>query len=105
MRARHLREDWRQLLLDEFAVTAEQRASLADIPPDDARELQNAVALVVDQGGTIRLERESERSPGRLIVAPEPADSATAELSVGVFHCTYDANCRNWRCGWGPTRK
>ena len=105
MRARRLGEDWRQLVLDEFAVTAEQRASLADIPPDDARKLQDAVALVVDQGGTIRLERESERSPGRLIVAPEPAGSATAELSVGVFHCTYDANCRNWRCGWGPTRK
>jgi hypothetical protein len=105
VRARQLRADWRQLVLDEFTVTAEQRASLADIPPDDARELQDAVSLVVDQGGTIRLERESERSPGRLVVAPGPAGPVTAELSVGIFHCTYDANCRNWRCGWGPARK
>ena len=43
--------------------------------------------------------------PVRTAVTPEPTDSATAKLSVGVFHCTYDANCRHWRCGWGPARK
>jgi hypothetical protein len=30
--------------------------------------------------------------------------SLEPNLSVGVFHCTFNAHCRNWHCGWGPSK-
>jgi len=104
-RAHLLRENWIRLLLAEFAATSQQAENLSVVPTGDAKELQEAIAMVVDHGGTIHIERESERSPGKLVVQPNKTGPETADFSVGIFHCTFDANCRNWHCGWGPARK
>jgi hypothetical protein len=39
--------------------------------------------------------------------APEAAvaGGGAAGLSVGIFHCTFDAHCRHWHCAWGPAKK
>jgi hypothetical protein len=87
-----------------FETTSQQAESLSLVPPDDADELQKAIAMVVDHGGTIHIERQSEHSPGKLVVQPKSTEPSVAQLSVGIFHCTFDANCRNWHCGWGPAR-
>jgi len=73
------------------------------VPADDAKELQKAMAMVVDRGGTIHINRQSESGPGTLTV--QPTGLETADFSVGIFHCTFDANFRNWHCGWGPARR
>jgi hypothetical protein len=83
-------------------VTKEQAESLSLVPPEYVQELQKAICTVVDQGGTIRIERRSEHNPGTLVVEPK---AKVAELSVGIFHCHFDGHCRNWHCGWGPARK
>jgi len=106
-RARLLKDDWRKLLAVELPVTEEQREHLAVVPARDAKELQAAIALTVERGGTIHIERDSETGPGTLIVQPRPGveDRPAPAISVGIFHCTFDANCRHWHCAWGPARK
>lgn len=104
-RARQLKGDWMKLLQAELAVTDRQKEHLSLVPAADAMELQKAIAMVVDHGGTIHIERDSERSPGVLVVQPKKPGVETVDFSVGVFHCTFDANCRHWHCGWGPAKK
>ena len=107
-RSNHLRKDWIKLLGEEMPLSDAQRAHLSEIPAKDAAELQAAIASVVDGGGTVHFERESMRSPGKLIVQPKKKGGAKAAekldpaFSVGIFHCTFDANCRHWVCHWGP---
>jgi hypothetical protein len=103
-RARALRQDWMKLLQTELPVSASQKEHLSGVPAEDAKQLQAAIAMVVDHGGAIHIERDSERSPGILVVQPNSGPQ-TADFSFGIFHCTFDANCRNWHCGWGPARK
>jgi hypothetical protein len=114
-RAALLGQDWMKLIQEELPLTPQQKGHLAHVPEKDARELQEAIAEVVKRGGTIHFERESEQGPGKLIVQPKPAQSKTAQpetasaaepdFSFHFFHCTFDANCRNWHCGWGPGKK
>jgi hypothetical protein len=107
-RSTHLRKDWIKLLGEEMPLSEAQRDHLSQIPAKDAAELQAAIASVVDHGGTVHFERESMRSPGKLIVQPKkkggakPAEKLDPAFSVGIFHCTFDANCRHWVCHWGP---
>jgi hypothetical protein len=83
-------------------LTDQQKKSLSLIPASHAKELKTAVAMVVDKGGTIHVERKTEQSPGTLIVQPNAPGDKTAERAVTVFHCTFNAHCRDWHCGWGP---
>jgi hypothetical protein len=107
-RSNHLRKDWIKLLGEEMPLSEAQRDHLSQIPAKDAAELQAAIASVVDHGATVHFERESQRSPGKLIVKPKakdaakPAEKLEPAFSIGIFHCTCDANCRNWHCHWGP---
>jgi hypothetical protein len=93
-----------KLVHAELPSSDGQKEHLSLVPASDAKELQHAIAMVVDHGGTIKIERDSEHSPGKLVVYPS-AKSETANFSVGIFHCTFDANCRHWHCGWGPAKK
>lgn len=101
------KENWTKLLMSEFRLTHDQQDHISQIPAEYVADLQKAMNLVVDHGGAIRVERESETSPGKLIVEPsQPAGKPAPEsFSVGIFHCTFDANCRHWHCGWGPAKK
>jgi hypothetical protein len=101
-RAGHLKRDWIKLLETDLGMTAEQRESLLHLPAKDASELQAAIARVVDHGGTIHVERPSEQSAGKLVVRPNQPAGANPQFSIGIFHCTFDANFRHWHCGWGP---
>jgi hypothetical protein len=106
VQARQLKQDWIKLLTTDLAATSQQKENLSLVPANYAKELQGAIAQVVDQGGTIHLDRESEHSPGTLIVEPTtPPGEKAPHLSIGIYHCTFDANCRNWHCGWGPAKK
>jgi len=96
------KKGWMAALPEEFDLTREQARNLSRIPAEYVAELQRAADLVVDRGGTIRVERESEAGPGSLTV--QPNRSRSMELSIGVYHCRFDAHCRHWRCGWGPAR-
>ena len=104
-RAKELKHDWMKLADKELALSAPQKEHLSLVPTEDAKGLQAAIGQVVDHGGTIHIERDSEQSPGLLVVHPKKTDTISPEFSVGIFHCTFDANCRNWHCGWGPAKK
>ncbi|AUH73377.1 hypothetical protein [Legionella sainthelensi] len=104
-RADKLKGDWISLMKAELPLSEHQKESLALIPEHHAKELKAAIAMVVEKGGTIHLDRKSENSPGTLVVQPTVTGTHTADLSINVFHCTFDANCRHWHCGWGPARR
>ncbi|MGH7121448.1 MAG: hypothetical protein ACREFP_21065 [Acetobacteraceae bacterium] len=103
-----LRQDWVKLLLSDLSATPAERDNLASLPAEDARALQAMIAQVADHGGRIYLERSSETEPGALVVQPDRGGpsgmrgGAQADFSVGIFHCTFDANFQHWHCGWGP---
>lgn len=103
-RSEELRRDWMKLLRQDLPLSERQKEHLSLVPPQDAKELQAAIAQVVEHGGTIHIERDSEQSPGELIVQPQATGKLQPDFSVGIFHCTFDANCRNWHCGWGPAK-
>ncbi|HEY4271221.1 MAG TPA: hypothetical protein VGM65_04390 [Candidatus Udaeobacter sp.] len=104
-RAHELKRNWMKLLKAELPLSNQQSESLALIAENDAKKLRAAVAMVVDNGGTIHIERKTQHSAGTLILQPKSLGNKTAELSVTVFHCTFNAHCRDWHCGWGPVRK
>lgn len=104
-RANELKQNWMQLLQKELQLSDSQKEHLSLVPAEHAKELQAAIAQAVDQGGKVYIERDSERAPGQLIVEPNPNGRVEPAFSVGIFHCTFDANCRNWHCGWGPAKK
>lgn len=102
-----LRQDWVKLLLSEMEATSAEQRNLASLPAEEARALQAAITQAADHGGTIRLERSGETGPGTLTVRPAgdrptPAQGKQADFSLGIFHCTFDANFQHWHCGWGP---
>lgn len=66
-----------QLLLSEFAATGMQAENLSLVSPDHAKELQKAIAMVVDHGGTIEIERESQS-------AEQPRYAATTDAFGGT---------------------
>lgn len=108
-KANQLKTDWRKLLIHDLAVSTQQKEDLAQIPAKDADELQKAIAMVVEHGGTIHFDRNSESSPGELIVEPKlvkrDVPQADPKISIVIFHCTFDGFFRHWKCGWGPARK
>ena len=105
-RAKELKRDWIELAGKELTLSEPQKEHLSLVPTHDANKLQEAIAQVVEHGGTIHIERDSEHSPGLLVVHPKQTGATVnPEFSVGIFHCTFDANCRNWHCGWGPAKK
>jgi hypothetical protein len=94
---------WLDVLMSQFTVTKAQADALDAIPLSYVRGIQRAIAMVIEDGGDVHIERKSEHSPGDLYITP--GGPQEADLSVGVFHCRFDANCRNWKCGWGPAKK
>lgn len=103
---RELRDkNWIQIIQDNFTLTKKQSENLSHVPPTQLKEMQKAIGMVLDYGGTIHVERKSEQGPGEVIVEPIATGPEVAAFSAGVFHCKFDANCRNWHCGWGPAKK
>jgi hypothetical protein len=51
-RATLLKNDWRALLTSELEATSDRAKNVAAIPSKDSKELQEAIAMVVDEGGT-----------------------------------------------------
>jgi hypothetical protein len=108
-KAKQLKADWRKLMIQELAVSSQQKEDLSQIPAKDAEELQQAIAMVVDHGGKIYFDRSSESSPGELFVEPKvvkrDVPQPDPKLSIIIFHCTFDGFFRHWKCGWGPAKK
>lgn len=116
-KADKLRGNWMKLIQSELPLSEAQKEHLSLVPAEHAKELQSAIGMVVQNGGKIHIDREDEHSPGTLVVEPNHHGTKTAELtrtaelshtaefSLPIFHCTFDANCRHWHCGWGPAKK
>lgn len=103
-----LKKDWVKLAEEDSGISPLQRETLAQLPPNYVAELQAAMARVVDHGGSIRIERESEQGEGTLVVRPHAvAKESAAEnpgtglsFNIPVYVCTFDAHCRHWHCHW-----
>jgi hypothetical protein len=115
-RARKLRSDWRRFFRDEFALSDDQQSHLDAIPARVASQIQHAFGEALDRGGYFRMRIPRGRRGGELEIVTAgvgikpPPGTATAprgtfrSFNVVIFHCHYDANCRNWKCKLGPHR-
>jgi len=98
-----LRQGWLAALRSHFALTREQERAFAEIPHATSAEIQGAVESALSGGGKISVDRDARSGEGSLRIEV-PQQPGVAELSLGIFHCRFDAHCRNWHCRWGPAR-
>jgi len=99
-----LKRDFRTFFASQFSLTPEQKRHLDGIPREEVKNIQKALDEMHAKGGSVQLELPSGGNGGRLNITVPPGKSSgvTTDLSIGVFHCTFDANCDDWNCGWGP---
>ena len=105
LKAMELIRDPRGLLLSAFSLTPKQRDHIFAIPDVKLEKIRDALDIVVRRKGKVSVERDAENKPGRLVMKYSPSSSAgnvSPKLSIGIAHCTFDADCGNWQCGWGP---
>jgi len=83
-------EDWQTGLTALLDVVSRHEETL-DVQGELRQLLESGGEIVVDPGGA------------KIRLAPNRDESADSQrFSIGIFHCTFDANFRNWKCGWGP---
>lgn len=109
--AKRLKKDWRDYIQSEFRVTKTQRENIQNIPPGEVEKIQQALNKATDHGGTIQLRLGSDAAKsktgsgeplGLTITSQDSAAHGKKSMTIIICHCTFDADCCNWQCGWGP---
>jgi len=92
--------DWRAFVLQRFRLTLAQKETLATLPDDVVTEIAGAVRRLVEGGGLLEAQLPDDRKSGRLQFSESRlvGDLPDARMMVPILDCTFDADCRNWRC-------
>lgn len=111
-RAKKLKKDWKAFFESEFHLSEMQRTHLQDISAEEGEKIRRGFSEAADKGGDVRLTlasdargRRSAGEPGGSLTISSSAASPSAtarRFKVPLLHCTFDANCRNWKCKLGP---
>lgn len=98
---------WLELVEGNFAVDEFQAKALKGMSAASSAILQSAAEQTTRSGGTVRVGKTATGG-GQLIFgsnnkpSPGAMGSGAQSLSIGIAHCTFDADCTNWQCDWGP---
>lgn len=100
--------DWRGFLEQRFSLSDAEQRALRELPPEVVDEIANAVRALTKSGGAIAVALPEgrkggeitffgpEASPRRRAAARPSGDSS--RYTIPIVKCSFDANCRNWRC-------
>ncbi len=101
-RAAKLSRDWRAFIKGELSFTETQSDNLSNIPAGEADKVQRAFKHVVTHGGEFSVRLGSKDSSGTLVIKITGTGAKARRFTIPILTCKYDANCRNWKCHWGP---
>lgn len=104
-RAARLSKDWRAFVASEFSLSKTQMDNLRSIPATEVNKVQRALREAVERGGEFSLTLGSEGArkgaAGQLTVMGGGAAATARRFTIPLVKCTFDANCRNWKCKFG----
>lgn len=103
-RATKLSRNWRALIAGELSISVIQAENLRSIPADEVAKVQRAFKHVVTHGGEFKAKLGEGKSEGSLIINMTGTGATLRTFKITILTCTFDANCRNWRCHLGPAR-
>lgn len=101
---------WIELVQENFAVGESQANALKEMSAESSAILQSAAERMRKNGGRVSVEKTST-GRGQLLVERETVRKARGRtigsgseslIKIPIAHCTFDADCTNWECGWGP---
>ena len=105
--AARLSKDWRAFIAGEFSLSKTQLDNLRSIPPAEVDKVQQALRETIEGGGEFSLTLGSDSArkgaTGELIImrGPASASASARRFTIPLVKCTFDANCRNWKCKFG----
>ena len=104
-RAAKLGKDWRAFIASELSLSKTQTDNLQNIPPEEAEKVQRALREAIKHGGEFSLSLGSESArkgaAGELTIRGAAAGKTARSFTIPLVKCTFDANCRNWKCKFG----
>ena len=104
-RAAKLGKDWRAFIAGELSLSKTQLDNLRSIPPAEVDKVQQALREAIDGGGEFSLTLGSESvrkgAAGELVITRGAASASARSFTIPLVKCTFDANCRNWKCKFG----
>jgi hypothetical protein len=105
-RAAKLGKDWRAFIASELSLSKAQTDNLQNIPAEEVEKVQRALREAIKHGGEFSLSLGSESArkgaAGELTIKGAAAAGKTARsFTIPLVKCTFDANCRNWKCKFG----
>jgi hypothetical protein len=104
-------EDWRAFLERRFVLTDAERDALAAIDDGTVAQIAETVRELVKAGGELAAalpEGRGER--GEIVFSradgrgrsgrskPATRRPSGRSISIPILKCSFDANCRNWKC-------
>ena len=106
-RAAKLGKDWRAFIASELSLSKTQTDNLQNIPAEEVEKVQRAFREAIKHGGEFSLSLGSESArkgaAGELTIkgAAAAAGKTARSFTIPLVKCTFDANCRNWKCKFG----
>lgn len=104
--------DWRDFMVRRFTLSDAERATLDQLDPAIVEHIASAVRALITSGGALEATLPEGKSGGRLVfLGPKAAARTKAaagsrkprelRFTIPIMDCSFDANCRNWRCRAG----
>ena len=112
-------KDWREFLNRRFALTDTEKATLDTLDAESTSLIAKGIQQLIKSGGALTIALPEHGKSGELTLLGPGADSqlrskkkavapsasgragASTNFNIPIVHCSFDANCRNWRCKWG----
>ena len=91
--------DWRAFVNRRFKLTDDQRGALAAMDEAVVARIAEAVRQLLESGGEASIVLPEGRNGGQLVF------EATGRKKRPVLECSFDANCRNWKCEGAAKRR
>ncbi len=112
--------DWRTYIDARFRLSEAERETLASLPDEVVDHIADAVHTAMSRGGALSVRLPRGKEGGEIVIfGPAPGERASkrtkkasvtartagsstspgsAGFKIPILKCTFDANCRNWRC-------
>jgi hypothetical protein len=95
------REDWRAFIDRRFKLTDAERDALAAIDEEVVAQIAETVRELIRSGGELEVTLPEGRKGGELVFSRGAGTARRRAASAVVLRCSFDANCRNWKCRAG----
>jgi hypothetical protein len=101
--------DWRSFVHRRFVLTDGQREALDAVDDDSVARIAETVRQLIKNGGQLQVTLPEAGKGGEIVFSRIDEDrnqkaagaqeaSQARRITIPVMKCSFDANCRNWKC-------